>query len=136
MSYGQNIKAARKKRGLTQDQLAKKCDLATITIQQYELEKREPRTEYLERIAGALNISLSDLTNLSIEYDQKGEIKSMSGYAEDLKAIIGEDRSIEETDSAKDKENICKLFNMLNSAGRQKALERVQELTEIPRYKK
>ncbi len=136
MSYGQNIKAARKIAGLTQEQLAKKCDLATITIQQYELEKREPRIEYLERIAKALNISLSKLTNISIQYGRNGEINGMVGYAEDLKAIVCEDRTIEETDFAKDQENLCSLFNMLNSAGMQKAIERIQELTEIPKYKK
>ena len=42
---GDYIKIARQKAGLTQKQLAEKVGLATITIQQYERNLREPRLE-------------------------------------------------------------------------------------------
>lgn len=43
MTTGQRIKAARKKAGMTQKEIAEKAGTATGTIQQYELGKRQPR---------------------------------------------------------------------------------------------
>ncbi len=53
---GDNIKRYRKRAGLTQKQLAEKSGLAEITIRQYESNKREPKSGYLDDIAGALDI--------------------------------------------------------------------------------
>lgn len=61
MTIGQRIKNARKQQGLTQEQLAQRLGLATGTIQQYELGKRQPRIEQLRRIADALNVEWTDL---------------------------------------------------------------------------
>lgn len=58
MSLGQKIRQARKEAGLTQAQLAEKCGLAAITIQQYERDKREPRMEQLVAIMDALHVSM------------------------------------------------------------------------------
>lgn len=75
MDIGQRIKAARKAIGLTQDQLAQKSGVATITIRQYETGKRQPRIEQLQAIADALNISLDDLLNIG-KLPTKTEIDS------------------------------------------------------------
>ena len=58
MTTGERIKEARKYRKMTQKQLAEAAEVATGTIQQYELGKREPRYEILIRICKALNISI------------------------------------------------------------------------------
>ena len=58
MTTGERIKEARKYRKMTQKQLAEAAGVATGTIQQYELGKREPRYEILIRICKALNISI------------------------------------------------------------------------------
>ena len=112
MGYGQNIKAARKMAGLTQAQLAKKCGIATITIRQYESEKREPRLAQLECIAKALGITYLHLADSEII----PHLVSQSMKAGERKVKM---------DTA---------FNQLNEDGQQKAVERVEELTEIPRY--
>ena len=57
MTTGERIQVARKKAGLTQEQLAQKIDSATITVRQYESGKRVPRIEQLRKIASALDIS-------------------------------------------------------------------------------
>ena len=62
MNVGQRIQAARKTKGLTQKQLGERVGLATGTIQQYELGKREPKVETLQKIASALNVFITDLT--------------------------------------------------------------------------
>ena len=61
MTIGKRIQAARRKRGLTQKELAAKLGLATGSIQQYELGKRQPRIEQLQAIASALGIHVYDL---------------------------------------------------------------------------
>ena len=58
MTIGERIKEARKHRKMTQKQLAEAAGVATGTIQQYELGKREPKYEILVRICQALNISI------------------------------------------------------------------------------
>ena len=61
MTIGRHIQAARKKAKFTQKELAEACGLATGTIQQYELGKRQPRLGQLQAIAAALGISVSEL---------------------------------------------------------------------------
>ena len=58
MTIGERIKEARKYRKMTQKQLAEAAGVATGTIQQYELGKREPKYEILVRVCQALNISI------------------------------------------------------------------------------
>lgn len=57
MTIGEIIQAKRKKAGLTQKQLAEKVGVATITIQQYERNVREPKFEMLVKISEALSCS-------------------------------------------------------------------------------
>lgn len=106
MTIGQRIKEARKRAGLTQKALAMQIGSATGTVQQYELGKRHPRLEQLYAIADALNISI-----------------------EDLLGIDRENRAVTSADK------LLFFFDELNSDGQQKAIERVHELTEIPRYR-
>lgn len=61
MSIGQRIKAARKKANMTQAQLAELVGLSTITIRQYESDKREPRYQIIEKLSKALKCSISEL---------------------------------------------------------------------------
>lgn len=61
MTIGERIKEARKYRNMTQKQLADAAEIATGTIQQYELGKREPRYEILIKISRALKISVAAL---------------------------------------------------------------------------
>ncbi len=59
--YGKLIKEARKKVGFTQKKLAETAGIATITIQQYESGKRQPRLEQLMKIAEVLNVNVEEL---------------------------------------------------------------------------
>lgn len=65
MTIGERIKEARKYRNMTQKQLAEAANVATGTIQQYELGKREPRYEILISIARALKFSVAALCDSS-----------------------------------------------------------------------
>ena len=50
MTIGNKIQKVRKEKGYTQKQLAAMCNMATGTIQQYELGKRQPRMEQLQKL--------------------------------------------------------------------------------------
>ena len=88
MDVGKKIQMYRKQAGMTQKQLAENIGVVTGTIQQYELEKRQPRLEQLERIADLLGVMVSDLTGEnSITNDQnEGDkayilaLRKKSGY--------------------------------------------------------
>lgn len=52
------IKALRKTRGMTQEQLAEKLGVQRATVSNYEIGRRSPHIKELERIASALGVSL------------------------------------------------------------------------------
>ena len=131
MKTGELIGIMAKDQGISLRQLAINAGIPYNTL--YAIVKRkstriEPDT--LQAIADALGVTLAELTNLQIQYDSSGKIVSASGYAEDLKQFLGMDESKDE------EKELVTYFQMLNNDGQQKAVERVKELTEIPRYQK
>lgn len=58
---GDKIKSIRKKKGLTQEQLAKKCNISKNGLWNYENNHREPRLDTLKAIAKALDIDINEL---------------------------------------------------------------------------
>lgn len=61
VNLSENIKFFRKKKGMTQKDLAEILDVTTRTIQNYESDNREPSIDILTKIAAALEIPLSEL---------------------------------------------------------------------------
>ena len=56
MTTGQNIRALRKKRGLTQEKLGELCGMTAGAISSYENGVTVPKRRVVERIARALNV--------------------------------------------------------------------------------
>ncbi len=52
------LRALRKEKGLTQNQVAIYCDITEKTYQNYELMTREPKLEILVKIADLLDVSI------------------------------------------------------------------------------
>lgn len=61
MSVGDRIRAARKKAGMTQAELASKLGLPWQSISQWERDARNPKIEALEKIAMALQVNVDEL---------------------------------------------------------------------------
>lgn len=61
MSIGGNIRALRKRQGLTQKELGDRCGMADSAVRHYESDRGNPTQETLQRIAAALEVSVSDL---------------------------------------------------------------------------
>ncbi len=90
MTVGENIKAYRKKQGLTQKQLGDRCNLSEAMIRQYELGIRNPKIETIRKIANGLNICMNALLEDSwAEYvDLITEDFVLSSQDETIKQII------------------------------------------------
>lgn len=117
MTTGQLIKAARRKAGMTQEELGKKIGVSGSSMAQWENDLRNPKLDTLQRIASALGVPVQDLIS-DWEAVDKEEFKRVFIYGEGIKDRI---------DAALDR---------LNDEGQEKAAERVEELTEIPKYQK
>lgn len=61
MSVADNIKYLRKKRKMTQKELAEKSGLAVITIQQYEAGKYNPKPEAVIKLCVGLDCRITDI---------------------------------------------------------------------------
>lgn len=115
--YAEYIKAVRKNAGLTQKELAESIGVATGTIQQYELGKRQPRFEVMDKIRAACGRE----AELFYFHEKGGGRIAYNG------------KWVPETN---DSTEMMDYFDMLNKDGQKEAIKRVQELTEIPRYQK
>lgn len=120
MDLGSNIKKYRKEAGLTQKELAEILKVAVGTVQQYELGKRQPRLEMINRIAGALGVGIRRLyPDFQMEEWKKTETYQNARLENTLDPLRPE---------------LLSSFQKLNSIGKTEAVKRVSELTEIPRY--
>ena len=125
MKVSENIRYFRKQLGYTQKQLAELADIATITLQQYELEKREPKLENLQKIATALCVPLAALLDIE-ETDQALN-------------VLSDFKNIEVKQSQyPDMFNLSELkpYFSLNKKGKHKALSYIEDLAKLPEYTK
>lgn len=153
MGIGEVIKEKRKSLGLTQEVLAKKIGCATITLRQYENGKRLPNGDVLRQIASALGTEWTNLVpeDLLGSYIAADVIRKAGLTVKKADQVVAEVEQQVETSKIKT-DAICSLillnaqpktaeklvdaFLSLNDAGQQKAVERVEELTEIPKYQR
>ena len=117
-SQGEEIRAARKRKGLTQKQLAEKMGVTETYISQYERDLRRPKPDTIKRIAAALEVdafSIADFENAT---------ELLFSDANDGIALYGEQFPA-----------LMSAFCALTDEGKREAVKRVQELAEVPRYK-
>ena len=128
MGYGQLIRSIRKERGMTQEQFAKQCGMATITIRQYENEKRTPSFEQLLRISSAVNLTISEFLQLRpvVDTPENRETLDASIYA-----------MLQAGDAFRAdylKKELSTLFNQLNLDGKEEAVKAVRLIADNPDY--
>ncbi len=63
MDLGKNIGTLRREKGLTQEDFANILGIATGSLQNYELNKRKPNFEILNKISNFFEVSLDELVN-------------------------------------------------------------------------
>lgn len=75
MELGLKIQRLRQRAGLSQRELADRIGIATGTLQQYELGKREPKLAMINKIAAELGVTVAQLIDESLKIED-GEYTS------------------------------------------------------------
>lgn len=132
-TFGERLKEARKRAGISQVELSRSVDLSKSTICNYEAGKRErPSIPIVKAIAEVLNVPWWELAGLPVEEIDGQKYVRRLDYEEKMLANYEKFHGQE----AQRREALLSHYDKLNDDGQEKAVERVQELTEIPRYRK
>jgi len=146
MTVGEKVKKARKAKGLTQKELGEKLGVTQALIGHYESGKRNPKDETRQKIAAALNVNVSSL----YDYDLFNAMTTAEPWI-DIEDIHHEHfikhrinmmkRRKEKYQNEKNYDEYFDLvlldfFYELNEDGKIEACNRVEELTELKKYKK
>lgn len=118
IEFGKRVKSMRKKKQMTQIQLAQMIGKKETTIRKYENGSIEAPWNVIEEIAGALDVSPFDLT-VDIE-----QLRTDIKLQENIQKAFGTEAL-----------SLLNDFDSLNQIGKQKACEYVSDLTEISKYK-
>lgn len=124
------IRELRKENNITMKQLGEHLGLGESTISQYETGKREPDLKTL--------LKISEYFHVSVDY-LLGHVSEPWFYLDNERILRELNDSGDEThQDTQDtiKQRILSAFDQLNDEGQGKAVERVEELTEIPKYQK
>lgn len=133
MSLGENIKNARKNKGLKQVELAEMVGISVNSVRLYESDKVKPKLTTIQCIAHALGVRLDDLLG-GIETFDSGE--EFEKRRKELLEKAGGSDTLTVKHTTDPRKVIDSALDQLNDVGQQKAAERVAELTWIPRYRK
>lgn len=117
--FGQRVRIARKKKKMTQVDLAEAISKKESTIRKYENGSIKPPWDIIEQIASILEVSPFDLT---VDVEQ---LRSDVKLQEEIQQAFGSDAL-----------DLLNDYNSLNSDGKTKACDYVSDLTINPRYKK
>lgn len=120
MAVGERIKQARKKAGLTQQELANALGVKYQMIGQYENGKRNPKLQTILKIAQALEVGLFDLISEE-EYETLLDLRVKERIQNELDS--GKIRIIES-----DEQRLVNSFSKLNKAGKDKVIEYTEDL--------
>ena len=136
MNIGDNMRNIRKQKSMTLQQLADILGCSQQNISQYESGKRTPKLKTVQKIADALNVNVNDLLENPLDdspvYKAYKNTDSLdSPLAKDFtnKKIVSQIDDWQQIDI-----ELIKTFKKLNEDGKTVAIERVEELAEIPRY--
>lgn len=126
MTIGEIIKTSRKSKKMTQETLASKSGLSIMSIRRYESDKRVPDFNTLKIIAEILEINplifLSE-DDQQIAYDLYESETALDEYLES--------NGIYKIYCRKEDKDFIECYKKLNSAGKSKLFDRLNELKEL-----
>lgn len=139
MTTGEKIKAARKKAGLTQKELGAMLGISQAAIVQFERKDSNMKLDTIRKIADALGVKLYELV----------DDWSKFSHEELLHDFIQKSNSEDELDAAEEmlkslennyrekyplSERLIASYELLNEAGKEKAVIYIEDLSKIPEY--
>lgn len=117
MNCGEKIKKYRTELGITQKELARRAQIATVSVQQYEAGVRNPKIETLCRIASGLDVPVDAIrSDLDLESFSTAIGKRIVATVDDEPMIYA--------------------YHKLNSDGQIKVIEYAEDLAGNPEYRK
>lgn len=132
------IRELRKQKGITMKQLGSALGLAESTISQYETGKRDPDLKTLFRISQYFGVRMEDIVGL--ETFDTGE-EFLARWKEITSSASGEQLTVSHRANGetvivdyKNHDKLVNLYDSLNLLGKSVAIERLEELSEIPKY--
>ena len=126
MTMGERIKYLRESIGMPQDELGEKIGVQKSAIVKYEKGKVENiKRSAIKTMAEIFNVSPCYLMGFDEDED---EIKTISKQVALLQAV--------QDQWGKDSVKMLELFTGLNPDGQKKALNQLEDLSEIPKYRK
>ncbi len=135
MTIGERIKKSRQEKGLSQKALGQLLGVSQQMIGQYEAPNANLKLGTLQKIATVLDINVNDLLNSTLEdspvYCALKDNNSLDSY---LAHTYINQKLAKEIDWEPIDIEMVKVFKTLNETGKTIAIERIEELTEIPRY--
>lgn len=136
MNIGDNMRNIRKQKNMTLQQLADILRCSQQNISQYESGKRTPKLETVQKIATALNVNVNDL--LGSPLDDSPLYKTFKNANPSDYPISRDFINAQLTKQVDNWQQLdielVKTFKKLNETGKAIAINRIEELTEIPRY--
>lgn len=153
MDISKKIRAARRKKGLSQRELGLKTGISLGAIQGYEQGRYKPKIEQLTRLSEALGISISDLdpdTYSKFTLEERNLSDAIYHLSQDtitekdlnvITAFVHSEqfKELERRDggfSAVRRKRLSYCFEQLNSDGQTKLVTYAEDLARIPIYKK
>ena len=136
MTLAEKIRNVREEKSMTQKQVAALMGISQQAYGQYESGSREPKPETLGRIAAALGSNLSELTNgvdtISNPFSDPYYDSFIKGNYEQFENQRLAFRQVLHCNP--EAEAVWNAFQKLNGDGQKVAVERLEELTQIPKY--
>ena len=135
MEISEKIKRARQEAGITQAELARRLNVTPQTISQYERGLINPKYETERKCAEALDLQRSWLFGAKL-----GELET--GNADKEHASHGmlwkllNPGPVETLIQTQEELAVQRAFRKLNDESQRVAIERVQELSHIPKYQR
>ncbi len=123
-----HLKSLRLKCGYTQQEVADKIGVSKATISKYEKGLRG--VKHIEELSQLYNVEPIYILTGKTSEQWNMEMDDARQREEDTDRAYWESVLLSEPII-----NIMPLLDQLNAEGQQKAVERIQELTEIPRYR-
>lgn len=126
MSMGDRIKFLREQQGMTQEELGEKIGVQKSAIRKYE----KGEVENIKR--SSIKI-MADLFGVSPCYlmgfdEDEGEVKQLAEEVKFIEKI--------QTQYGKEAVQLLSAFVQLNGTGKEKALSNIQDLLDVPKYRK
>lgn len=137
--FGERLKKARKEKGLTQADLAQKMQVSINSIRLYEAGTRSPSMATLNKMAAALNVDVNWLfQGYTLEQHDEAffrRVRHEPPLSERELYLLKHPNDEPAQQEQEDLEaRIIRDFRNLNAEGQRVAAERLEELTQLPKY--